>query len=35
MQEAVPVGKGMIAVLGSKVDEINDFLKLIKIKDSL
>ena len=33
MQEAVPVGKGsMIAVLGSKVDEINDFLKLIKIK---
>ena len=24
----------MIAVLGSKVDEINDYLKLIKIKDA-
>tara|TARA_A100001011_G_C14237753_1_gene811837 strand:- start:298 stop:1236 length:939 start_codon:yes stop_codon:yes gene_type:complete len=35
MQEAVPVGKGsMIAVLGSKVDEINNYLKLIKIKDA-
>ena len=33
MQEAVPVGKGsMIAVLGSKIDEINDLIKKIKIK---
>ncbi len=28
MQEAVPIGKGsMIAILGSKIDEINNFLK--------
>ena len=28
MQEAVPVGKGgMIAILGSKIDEINNFIK--------
>ncbi len=33
MQEAVPVGKGaMIAVLGSQLDEINNFLKNIKTK---
>ena len=33
MQEAVPVGKGsMIAVLGSKIDELNNFIKEIKIK---
>ncbi len=33
MQEAVPVGKGaMIAVLGSQLDEINNFLKSIKTK---
>ena len=33
MQEAVPVGKGsMIAVLGSKVDEINKFIEEIKNK---
>ena len=33
MQEAVPVGKGsMIAVLGSKIDELNDLIKEIKIK---
>ena len=32
MQEAVPVGKGsMIAVLGSKIDELNDFIKKVKI----
>ena len=32
MQEAVPVGKGsMIAVLGSKIDELNHFIKKIKI----
>ena len=31
MQEAVPVGKGsMIAVLGSKIDELNDFIKGVK-----
>ena len=31
MQEAVPVGKGaMIAVLGSQLDEINNFLKDLK-----
>ena len=33
MQEAVPVGKGsMIAVLGSKIDEINNLIKEIKTK---
>ena len=33
MQEAVPVGKGsMIAILGSKIDEINKLIKDIKIK---
>ena len=33
MQEAVPVGKGsMIAVLGSKIDELNNLIKEIKIK---
>ncbi len=33
MQEAVPVGKGaMIAVLGSQLDEINNFLKNVKTK---
>ena len=33
MQEAVPVGKGrMIAVLGSKVEELNKMIKEIKIK---
>ena len=32
MQEAVPVGKGsMIAVLGSKIDELNNFIKESKI----
>ena len=32
MQEAVPVGKGsMIAVLGSKVDELKDLIKKVKI----
>ena len=31
MQEAVPVGKGsMIAVLGSKIDEINNLIKRLK-----
>ena len=31
MQEAVPVGKGsMIAVLGSKINELNDFIKAVK-----
>ncbi len=33
MQEAVPVGKGkMIAVLGSKIDEINNFIDKVKDK---
>jgi len=33
MQEAVPVGKGsMIAVLGSKIDELNNLIKESKIK---
>ena len=33
MQEAVPVGEGtMIAVLGSKIDELNDLIKKVKIK---
>ncbi len=33
MQEAVPVGKGsMIAVLGSKLEELNNLIKEIKIK---
>ena len=33
MQEAVPVGKGsMIAVLGSKIDEINNLIKEVKTK---
>ena len=33
MQEAVPVGKGsMIAVLGSKIDELKDLIKKVKIK---
>ena len=33
MQEAVPIGKGsMIAVLGSKIDEINNFIKEVKTK---
>ena len=33
MQEAVPVGKGsMIAVLGSKIDELNNLIKEAKIK---
>ena len=33
MQEAVPVGKGkMIAILGSKIDEINKFISNEKIK---
>ena len=33
MQEAVPIGQGsMIAVLGSKIDEIKDYIK--KIKDN-
>ena len=33
MQEAVPVGKGgMVAVLGSKIDELNDLIKEVKIK---
>ena len=33
MQEAVPVGKGsMIAVLGSKIEELNDLIKEIKKK---
>ena len=33
MQEAVPVGKGsMIAVLGSKIDELNNLIKKVKIK---
>jgi len=33
MQEAVPIGKGdMIAVLGLKIDEINNLIKEIKIK---
>ena len=32
MQEAVPVGKGsMIAVLGSKIDELKDLIKKVKI----
>jgi [acyl-carrier-protein] S-malonyltransferase len=32
MQEAVPAGKGsMIAVLGSKIDEVNNFIKELKI----
>ena len=31
MQEAVPKGKGsMIAVLGSKINELNDFIKAVK-----
>ena len=33
MQEAVPVGKGsMIAVLGSKIDEINNLIKEVKTR---
>ena len=33
MQEAVPVGKGsMIAVLGSKIDDLSDLIKEVKIK---
>ena len=33
MQEAVPVGKGsMIAVLGSKIEELNNLIKELKIK---
>ena len=33
IQEAVPVGKGsMIAVLGSKIDELNNLIKEVKIK---
>ena len=33
MQEAVPVGEvSMIAVLGSKIDEINNFIKEVKTK---
>ena len=33
MQEAVPLGKGsMIAVLGSKVDELNNYIKEVKTK---
>ena len=33
MQEAVPVGEGsMIAVLGSKIDELNNMIKEVKIK---
>ena len=33
MQEAVPVGKGsMIAVLGSKIDELNNLIKDVQIK---
>ena len=33
MQEAVPVGKGsMIAVLGSKINELNDLIKKVKTK---
>ena len=33
MQEAVPVGKGrMIAVLGSKIEELNNFIKELKTK---
>ena len=32
MQEAVPVGKGsMIAVLGSKIDELKDLIKKVKV----
>ena len=32
MQEAVPIGKGsMIAILGSKVEEIKDLIKETKI----
>ena len=35
MQEAVPVGKGkMIAVLGSKVEELNNLIKQVNIKDA-
>ena len=34
MQEAVPLGKGkMIAVLGSKIEEINNFINEMKKKD--
>ena len=33
MQEAVPVGKGsMIAVLGSRIEELNNLIKEVKIK---
>ncbi len=33
MQEAVPVGKGsMIAVLGAKIEELNNLIKEVKIK---
>ena len=33
MQEAVPLGKGkMIAVLGSKIDELNNFINDVKIE---
>ena len=36
MQEAVPVGKGsMIAVLGTKIEEINSLIKLIDIKKGI
>ena len=32
MQEAVPVGEGsMIAILGMTIDQINDYIKKIKI----
>jgi [acyl-carrier-protein] S-malonyltransferase len=35
MQEAVPVGKGkMIAVLGSKIKEVNNLIKQVNIKDA-
>ena len=35
MQEAVPVGKGkMIAVLGSKIEELNNLIKQVNIKDA-
>jgi [acyl-carrier-protein] S-malonyltransferase len=35
MQEAVPVGKGsMIAVLGSKIEELNNMIKKVEIKSA-
>jgi len=35
MQEAVPLGKGkMIAVLGSKIEELNNLIKQVDIKDA-